>query len=105
MHPSQTYTISTRFHPIDKWTKEGIFGDKTIEAVHQEIKAQPLKYSQVDLMGDYIRGKTLDPAKISPLEGRITDQTPHYSADLLKPVKSIAVPAILDGESKRKESE
>ncbi len=103
--PSKTYTISTRFHPIDKWTKEGIFGDKTIEAVHQEINAQPLKYSQVDLMGDYIRGKTLDPAKISALEGRITDQTPHYSADLLKPVKSIAVPAILDGESKRKKSE
>lgn len=103
VQPDQTYTIATRFHPIDKWTKYGIFGSKPIEAVHQEIGAVPLRYSQVDLMADYIRGKTMDPSKFAAVEGRITDKTPHYTEDLLKPVKSIAVPAVLDAKESQKE--
>jgi 5'-nucleotidase/UDP-sugar diphosphatase len=97
--PEKTYTIAARFHPLEKWWKYGIFGDKPLEQVHQELAVKPLKISQVDLIGDYIKGKTLDPAKISAVEGRITDLTPAYSADLLKPAKSIIVPPMMAGQN------
>lgn len=96
--PEKTYTIAARFHPLEKWWKYGIFGDKPLDQVHRELGVKPLKISQVDLIGDYIRGKTLDPSKISAVEGRITDLTPNYSDDLLKPAKSIVVPPLMAGQ-------
>lgn len=102
--PDQTYTIATRFHPVDKWNKFNIFGQgKTIEQVHQEIGATPLEYSQVDLIGDYIRGKRLDPAIIGAPEGRIVNRSPLEGDGLLKPGKSVVVQPIIAGEARSKE--
>ena len=96
--PKGTYTIATRFHPVDKWHKFGIFGDgKTIEDVHRAIDARPLQYSQVDMIGEYIKGKTLDPSTMSRVEGRITDLTPQVSDDVLRPARSMAVAPTLSG--------
>lgn len=104
--PDQTYTIATRFHPVDKWNKYNIFGPgKTIEQVHQEISATPLEYSQVDLIGDYIRGKRLDPAIIGAPEGRIVNRSPLEGDGLLKPGKSLVVQPIIAGEARSKESD
>lgn len=104
--PDQTYTIATRFHPVDKWNKYNIFGPgKTIEQVHQEIGATPLEYSQVDLIGDYIRGKRLDPAIIGAPEGRIVNRSPLEGDGLLKPGKSLVVQPIIAGEARSKESD
>jgi len=65
---------------------------------------QPLKISQVDLIGDFIRGKTLDPAKVSAIEGRITDLTPSYGSDMLRPGKSLVVAPILSGKDRLEKS-
>lgn len=104
--PDQTYTIATRFHPVDKWNKYNIFGQgKTIEQVHQEINAMPLEYSQVDLIGDYIRGKRLDPAIIGAPEGRIVNRSPLEGEGLLKPGRSLTVQPIVAGQARAKESD
>lgn len=102
--PNKTYSVAARFHPLEKWWKYGIFGDKPIEQVHRELNVQPLKISQVDLIGDYIRGKTLDPAKVSAIEGRITDLTPSYGNDMLRPGKSLLVAPILSGKDRLEKS-
>lgn len=101
---NKTYSVAARFHPLEKWWKYGIFGDKPLEQLHRELNVQPLKISQVDLIGDYIRGKTLDPSKISPLEGRITDLTPNYSGSMLRPGKSLLVAPILSGKDRLEKS-
>lgn len=94
--PDQTYNIVTRFHPVEKWWKYNMFGTgKSIEQVHQEINAQPVKISQVDLIGDYIRGKTLDPTKLGAPEGRIIDRSPVPPEDILRPGKSLATQPIV----------
>ncbi len=103
--PEKTYSVATRFHPLEKWWKYGIFGDKPLEQVQQELSVTPLKISQVDLIGDFIRGKVLDPSKISAVEGRITDLTPKASGDLLRPAKSIMVAPILSGKNSLDKSE
>ncbi len=71
-----TYKVVTRFHPIDKWHKYGLFGPGSLEDIHASQGVQPLRLSQVDLLGDYIQGKTLDPRVHSKVEGRIRDFTP-----------------------------
>jgi len=87
--PDKTYKIAARFHPLDKWTKFKMFGDKTIEEVHRELGVTPLRYSQVDLIGEFIQGKTLDPAVDGALQGRIKDLTAAASAPSLRPGKSL----------------
>jgi len=103
--PEKTYSIAARFHPLEKWWKYGIFGDKTLEQVHKELSVTPLKISQVDLIGDYIRGKVLDPSKLSAVEGRITDLTPKPSGDVLRPAKSMMVAPILSGKNSLDQNE
>ncbi|MBU6450708.1 MAG: 5'-nucleotidase C-terminal domain-containing protein, partial [Cyanobacteria bacterium REEB67] len=98
--PNRTYKVAARFHPLDKWTKYKMFGDKTIEAVHAELGVKPLKYSQVDLIAEHITGKTLDPAVDGAIEGRITDLTPQANAPTLRPGKSLFVAPSLAGERK-----
>jgi hypothetical protein len=91
---------------VDKWNKYNIFGQgKTIEQVHQEINAMPLEYSQVDLIGDYIRGKRLDPAIIGAPEGRIVNRSPLEGEGLLKPGRSLTVQPIVAGQARAKESD
>jgi 2',3'-cyclic-nucleotide 2'-phosphodiesterase (5'-nucleotidase family) len=93
--PQKTYKVAARFHPLDKWTKFKMFGDKTIEQVQQELGVKPLPYSQVDLIGEFIAGRTLNPDVDSAVQGRITDLTPQANAPTLRPGKSLFVaPAI-----------
>jgi 5'-nucleotidase len=89
--PAKTYKVAARFHPLDKWTKYNMFGDKTIEQVQQDLGVQPLRYSQVDLLGEFIQGKTLDPGVDGAVQGRITDLTPKANAPSLRPGKSLFV--------------
>jgi 2',3'-cyclic-nucleotide 2'-phosphodiesterase (5'-nucleotidase family) len=101
--PNKTYKVAARFHPLDKWTKYGMFGNKTIDQVQQELGVQPLKYSQVDLIGEYITGKTLDPAVDGAVQGRITDLTPQNNGPTLRPGKSLFVaPSISTTETLNK---
>jgi 2',3'-cyclic-nucleotide 2'-phosphodiesterase (5'-nucleotidase family) len=102
--PDKVYSVAARFHPLEKWWKYGIFGDKPLEQLHRELNVQPLKISQVDLLGDFIRGKTLDPSKISPIEGRITDLTPSYGSDMLRPGKSLVVAPLLSAKDRLEKS-
>jgi len=95
--PNKTYKVAARFHPLDKWTKFKMFGDKTIQEVHQDLGVQPLKYSQVDLIGEHIRGKSLDPNVDGAVTGRITDRTPRVNAPSLRPGKSLFVAPVMSG--------
>jgi len=97
LDPTRTYKVAARFHPLDKWTKFKLFGDKTIEQVHQELGVQPLKFSQVDLIAEHIRGKTLDPGVHGAVTGRVTDLTPKVSAPSLRPGKSLFVAPVMSG--------
>jgi hypothetical protein len=45
----------------------------------------------VDLIGEYITGKTLNPSVDSALSGRITDLTPQANGPALRPGKSLFV--------------
>ncbi|MBS1992739.1 MAG: bifunctional metallophosphatase/5'-nucleotidase [Cyanobacteria bacterium SZAS LIN-3] len=89
--PTKTYKVAARFHPLDKWTKFKMFGDKTIDEVHQELGVKPLKFSQVDLIAEHIKGKTLDPTVDGAVSGRITDLTPRANGPTLRPGKSLFV--------------
>jgi 2',3'-cyclic-nucleotide 2'-phosphodiesterase (5'-nucleotidase family) len=75
--PDQEYKVVTRFHPLDKWHKAGVFGDVSLQEAYENLKFQPLPVSQVDLLGDYIQGKTIDPTEFSAVEGRIKNRTPQ----------------------------
>ena len=65
--------------------------------MYKAIDARPLQYSQVDMIGEYIKGKTLDPSTMSRVEGRITDLTPKVNDDVLRPAQSMAVAPTLSG--------
>lgn len=95
--PDEIYNVATRFHPLEKWQKYNIFGTgKTIDQVHAQTGASPLPYSQVDLIGEYLANRTLNPLKDSAVEGRIKDFTPGATADLLRPGKSLFTqPAVI----------
>jgi hypothetical protein len=76
MKPDQTYSVVTRVHAIDKWHGYGIFGDVPLEQAYQNLRATPVDVSPVDMLGEHIRGKTLNPNKFAAVEGRITNLTP-----------------------------
>lgn len=76
VEPNVTYNVVTRQHPVHKWTKAGMFGpERTLEDVAQEIQMRPVPVSQVDLIAQYIAGKTFDPRTFSNVEGRIINNT------------------------------
>jgi 2',3'-cyclic-nucleotide 2'-phosphodiesterase (5'-nucleotidase family) len=95
--PNKTYKVAARFHPLDKWTKFGMFGNKTIDQVQEELGVQPLQYSQVDMIGEFINGRTLDPTVDSAVQGRITDLTPQNNGPTLRPGKSLFVAPTISG--------
>lgn len=97
-NPDSNYTIATRFHPLEKWFKHNIFGQgKTLEQVHKEVNAQAIQVSQVDLIGEYIAGKTIDPVKFSAVEGRIIDRSPGAAGEIMQPGKSLFTQPIVAG--------
>jgi 2',3'-cyclic-nucleotide 2'-phosphodiesterase (5'-nucleotidase family) len=95
--PSSVYSIATRFHPVERWWKYGIFGDKPLTQVHQEIGAKPLPHSQVDFLADYISNKTLDPKIVSAVDGRAKDLAPTIDNELLRPGKSLSAAPFVAG--------
>ena len=104
--PDGTYTIATRFHPLEKWYKFNIFGpNRTLDDVHKQVNATALPYSQVDLIGEHISGKTIDPLKVSPVEGRITDLSKTAENELLHPGKSLFTQPIIAGRETDKKGE
>lgn len=77
LDPNASYTVLARWHAMDKWIKHDVFGaNKTIHDAYAEIGAKAVTVSQVDLIGDYIRNKTLDPKVVSAVDGRIKNLTP-----------------------------
>jgi len=83
------YTVLTRFHPLEKWQDYGLFGDKYLPAVLKDLQAAPVRLSPVELLGEYVNGKTLDPGVIGKVEGRITDLTPKPWQPTLRPGLSL----------------
>lgn len=73
LDPNQTYSVVTRYHAIDKWIKAGLIPGSSPNEIFASLQSQPVKVSQVDLLGDFLRGKTLSPQ--SMIEGRITNTT------------------------------
>lgn len=94
----QLYNVVTRFHPIDKWAKYGLFGkDVPLDQVYGTLNATPVKVSQVDLIGEYIRGKTIDPKTFSNVEGRVVNVTPSLNDSVVHPSLSMLGYSALDG--------
>lgn len=85
-----TYKVVTRFHPVDKWNKAGLFGDTlTDDEMYAKLNARPIKISQVDLLGEHIQGRSLDPLVDSKVEGRVENVTPVYRDVSVRPQTSI----------------
>lgn len=79
---NKEYSVLMRFHAIDKWHKQNVFGTDSLEATYEHIRHQEVPVSQVDLIGDYIQDKLMDPQKFSAVDGRILDLTPPKPGDL-----------------------
>lgn len=95
LDPLKLYSVVTRRHPIHKWWQAGVFGDKPFEQVAQDLKMQDVQKSQVDLIGEYIRGKSIDPRVFSPVEGRIVNVTKDVPELTFRPARSVgAFPAV-----------
>lgn len=85
-----TYNVVTRFHALEKWHKFGLLGEGALPDVHGQIGGTHINMSPVDLVSQYINGRTIDPKTVGKLTGRIQDLTPVYREPPFKPVPSIA---------------
>lgn len=65
--------------------------------MHKEVNAQAIQVSQVDLIGEYIAGKTIDPVKFSAVEGRIIDRSPGAAGEIMQPGKSLFTQPVVAG--------
>lgn len=90
LNDATTYNVVTRFHALEKWHKFGLLGEGALPEVHQQIGATGVNISPVDLISQYINGKTIDPAIVGKVTGRIQDLTPVYREPPFKPVPSIS---------------
>ncbi len=91
MLADEQYKVVTRFHPIDKWNKAGLFGDNiSQDQIYVKLNGKPIEVSQVELLGEYIKGRTLNPLVDSKVEGRVTNATPVTQTIGLRPQPSIA---------------
>lgn len=89
---NKVYTVAARLHAIAKWHMHGIFGDqRNFRDTLKKVAAENPRLSQVDLLGEHIQGRTLDPAKIGRVDGRIRDLTPQPWEPTLRP--GISLPA------------
>jgi 2',3'-cyclic-nucleotide 2'-phosphodiesterase (5'-nucleotidase family) len=90
MQDTATYKVVTRFHPVDKWNKAGLFGDGISEdQIYAKLNGKPINVSQVDLLGEYIQGRTLNPQIDSKVEGRVNNATPTHEDINVRPQTSI----------------
>ncbi|HEY9714282.1 MAG TPA: 5'-nucleotidase, partial [Chroococcales cyanobacterium] len=90
IQPESSYRVVTRFHPIDKYTKFGLLGEGTPDQVQAALNLKAVPLSQVDLIGDYISGKTIDPSTFSAPDGRITDLTRRAAVGGITPTPFVA---------------
>lgn len=98
MSPLENYRVVTRFHPVDKWIKANLFHDGLpLEDAYAKFDAQPVQVSQVELLGEYIQGRKLDPRIDSKVEGRVNNITPVAQDISLRPQTSIVGFSALDG--------
>ncbi|MBI2811320.1 MAG: 5'-nucleotidase C-terminal domain-containing protein [Candidatus Melainabacteria bacterium] len=87
---SGQYKVVTRFHPVDKWNKAGLFGEGISEdQIYAKLNAKPIPVSQVDLLGEHIQGRTINPLVDSKVEGRVNNVTPVFQDVTLRPQTSI----------------
>jgi 5'-nucleotidase / UDP-sugar diphosphatase len=87
---SSQYKVMTRFHPVDKWNHAGFLGQGlSQDQIYAKLNAKPIEVSQVDLLGEHIQGRTLNPLVDSKVEGRVINTTPLAQALSLRPQTSI----------------
>ena len=85
--------FATRLHALSKWHAFKVFGPHAdFRESLARISAENTRLSQVNLLGEHIQGRTLDPAKLSRVEGRITELTPQTWEPALRP--GISIPAL-----------
>lgn len=87
---SQHYNVLTRNHALEKWHQDGLFGNTTLTEAREQLSAQPIAVSQVDMLGDFISGRQLNPAVDSNVEGRINDISPDYGSVVAPPSRSVS---------------
>ncbi|MBX9878414.1 MAG: 5'-nucleotidase C-terminal domain-containing protein [Candidatus Obscuribacterales bacterium] len=97
IEPTRTYRWQTRWHFIDKAHKAGLLGDVPLKDAYKAIDATDYKESIVDAIGDYIRGKILDPKIHGKVEGRIINKTPQPFSLQYGPGPSIPTFSVLSG--------
>lgn len=85
----QEYSIASRRFIFDKWSRSGIFADRTVEQT-------AVGKSPIEMVGEFIRDRAVEPSSFAP-QGRITDLTPKALELPVKLNPSIATPAFLDG--------
>lgn len=73
---AKKYKVLTRFHEAEKWFKAGVFGKAgSFEEAIAPLNWKPVELSRVELTGEFIRGKALDPGVLGKIGGRISDLT------------------------------
>jgi len=91
------YKVITRNHALEKWQQSKLLGTSTLEQAREQLSAQPIAVSQVDLLGDFIAGRQLNPAVDSAIEGRIHDISPDYGKVAAPPSRTAAGFAFVAG--------
>lgn len=99
LDPNKVYSVVTRQHPVHKWWSAGMFGDATFDQVKKDLALRPVEVSQVDLIGQHIRGKEINPFAFSAVEGRITNITPTVRQLPLRPGRSILAFPLVDAQN------
>ena len=100
----EVYTVAARLHAVAKWHMDGIFGSQRhLKQTLTLTDARPTGISQVDLLGDFIEGKTLDPRKISKVDGRIRDLTARALEPTVRPGISLLSFSTMSGRSPYRE--
>lgn len=79
------YKVVTRYHPLDKWHQYGVMGNMSKDDFYRQVQAATIPRSQVDLLGNYVAGKTIDPQTFAKVDGRISDLTPYAGTSQLYP--------------------
>ncbi len=86
LDPQREYAIAARNFTFAKWSRFGIFGNRTVEQT-------PVYKSPIEMVGELIRNKTIEPSTFRK-EGRITNMTPESREPSFRVGVSIATPAV-----------
>jgi hypothetical protein len=89
LEDNKIYKVVTRYHAFEKWHKYGAFGTEPLEETYKALGTKPVRASQVDMLAEYINGRTIDPKVVGAVDGRITDLTPKTWQPSLRPGLSL----------------